>query len=73
MVVQFKDLEKVECPDCQGEGYLNQSDCCGSTFHGESDDDGICGSCKEHCSNAKCEKCNGTGEYELWPDDVEKT
>ncbi len=54
-----------DCPDCDGTGYLNESDCCGGTYFGESNDDGMCGDCHEHCCKAMCETCDGTGNIYL--------
>ena len=47
----------VVCEDCLGEPF-GYSNCCGA---GMDTDTGICYACKEHCEEAKCETCNGTG------------
>ena len=50
-----------DCPDCEGDGKVNQSDCCGAEILGED----ICSDCKEHCEKAKCEECDGTGKIDV--------
>lgn len=52
-----------ECEDCDGTGFLNISDCCGGTLYGE-EPDYICGECKDHCTNAVCDACDGKGFIE---------
>jgi len=52
--------ESNTCPDCEGEGKINQSDCCGAEILGED----ICADCKEHCSETICDECDGTGEID---------
>lgn len=59
--------EPIICPDCDGEGKLNVSDCCGAEPSGNGDSDtsdyGICPECHEYCSyGVTCERCSGTGE-----------
>ena len=59
--------EKQICSECNGEGILNVSDCCGASplSNGDSDtsDIGICPECGDHCSyDVKCETCKGIGE-----------
>lgn len=56
-----KEALTEECPECEGTGYMDESECCGAAFYGDADDDGICGKCKDHCSKAECPECNGTG------------
>ena len=61
---------KKECPECCGEGTLNEfvSSCCGSKpyCNGDSDtsDIGICPDCGDHCEygDLECDNCGGTGE-----------
>ena len=52
------DLGCRECPECDGEGEFNDSDCCGAPIK-HSD---ICSLCGEHCSKTTCTVCDGTGE-----------
>lgn len=59
------------CPDCDGEGTIPESNCCGAVIIcGD-----LCGKCKEHCEPCKCETCDGDGEvdtslkYQPDPDD----
>jgi len=45
-----------ECPDCNGEGKIAESECCGnSIFHG------ICALCGENTEPTRCSTCGGTG------------
>lgn len=49
----------TECPDCDGEGKLDLSECCNAQMiHG------LCVDCREHADGEDCEKCIGTGEIE---------
>jgi len=52
-----------ECPDCEGSGELQQSNCCGDET--VDSDILICPSCKEHCELDKCERCDGTGHLNV--------
>lgn len=49
------------CPDCNGEGSFDESDCCGAPIKWSD----ICTDCKEHCSPAVCSTCNGEGEIPI--------
>lgn len=54
------DAINVECPECEGLGTINYSNCCGTDYD---EDTGICLGCKEHSDNI-CETCEGTGLIE---------
>jgi len=58
------DYGDKECPECEGTGETEETNCCGATFLTESN---ICSDCKEHADNT-CLKCNGSG---MIPKDVE--
>jgi hypothetical protein len=45
-----------ECPDCNGTGENELSDCCGSDIKM-----GLCSDCKEHMEGSECESCDGLG------------
>ena len=49
-----------DCPECDGYGYFDYSDCCDAPikFHD------ICSYCGEHCEKETCETCKGTGQVE---------
>ena len=51
--------DDVDCPDCEGEGKVMESNCCGAAMD---EDTGICLDCHDHCEPAKCETCDGTGK-----------
>lgn len=55
--VEPKELEMIECPDCNGEGtwYNDTSREC-TTYRGD-----CCGGCGYYVD---CDNCNGTGEIE---------
>jgi RecJ-like exonuclease len=55
------DNELDDCPKCDGEGTIEQSNCCGATIL----DIDICSKCKEHCDKDKCEHCDGTGVVDM--------
>lgn len=62
----LKPVNKVECPECVGDGKVLYS-CCGDDVKGtEYEDYGLCPTCKEHISTEYevCETCEGTGEIE---------
>ena len=48
----------VDCPDCNGEGTFNESECCGASIKWTD----ICEDCLEHCDESECETCGGAGE-----------
>ena len=54
--------DDVECPDCEGTGKLQQSNCCGANVDS---DILICSDCKEHCDLDECERCEGTGNVNI--------
>ena len=56
------DNEVDDCPECDGTGKLQQSNCCGAQVD---EDILICSSCKEHCDLDKCENCDGTGVIDM--------
>ena len=64
------DLGEKDCPDCDGQGYYNDSECCNAKIiHG------ICSECGEHTTESICERCEGTGkiprtEQDAWDDYV---
>jgi RecJ-like exonuclease len=71
----FDDGIHETCPDCEGDGILNITDCCGAKPSGNGDCDsldfGICPECHEYCDyGVKCETCNGTGEVEINKQDL---
>ena len=47
-----------DCPDCDGEGEFELSECCGATISHS----GLCFECHDHTEGAECETCEGTGE-----------
>jgi len=50
---------QIECPECDGLGHCDLSDCCGA----EMDIDvGLCYECHDHCEPEQCHECNGTGK-----------
>lgn len=49
-----------ECPECEGLGTVEYSNCCGAEYD---EDSGICFECKDHSDNI-CEACDGTGILE---------
>jgi hypothetical protein len=55
--VELKEVEMIECPDCNGEGtwYNDTSRQC-TTYRGD-----CCGGCGY---DVDCDTCNGTGEIE---------
>ena len=55
--VELKEVEMIECPDCNGEGtwYNDTSRQC-TTYRGD-----CCGGCGYYVD---CDTCNGTGEIE---------
>ena len=55
--VETKEVEMIECPDCNGEGtwYNDTSRQC-TTYRGD-----CCGGCGY---DVDCDTCNGTGEIE---------
>ena len=64
------------CPDCDGKGTINVSDCCGAEPSGNGDNDlsdfGICSDCGDYCEyGVRCETCNGTGEVEVNKQDLQ--
>lgn len=59
----YKMKAEVECEDCDGEGTLDESDCCGASLIGGGDDK-LCKDCKEHSQKAICDTCKGTGK--IW-------
>lgn len=54
-----KEITMKPCPDCDGNGYFEDSECCGAHLS-----HGICMECKEHSEPAKCEVCDGSGQVE---------
>lgn len=51
-----------ECPDCEGEGTILLSNCCGA----EMDEDTLmCSKCHDHCDKSVCETCDGTGQIDI--------
>ena len=59
-----------DCPDCDGAGHFDYSDCCGAKMDM---DRLLCHDCHEHCEPAECEFCKGTGQVELgYADEVAK-
>lgn len=54
------DAIDVECPECEGLGTIDYSNCCGTDYD---EDTGICLGCKDHSDNI-CETCEGTGLIE---------
>ena len=55
------DNEADDCPECDGEGTIEQSNCFGATIL----DIDLCSDCKEHCDKDKCEECDGTGVVDM--------
>jgi len=53
----FND-DSIDCPDCNGEGIFNESECCGAEIKWTD----ICSECLEHCDESECETCDGTGD-----------
>ncbi len=51
---------KIDCPDCEGTGKYEGSNCCGAPFWAETD---ICSACKEHADDT-CDSCEGTGKID---------
>ena len=58
---QCDNLNKIDCPECDGDGY-NVTSCCGDDIKGNDTD--LCPSCLEHqgMEHEKCDNCNGSGE-----------
>jgi RecJ-like exonuclease len=50
--------EKIPCDKCEESGYLPISACCESEIV-----DHTCVECGQACERAKCDKCDGKGEY----------
>jgi len=64
----------IWCPECNGEGTFNVSDCCGAEPKSNGDCDtsdiGICSECGEYCSyGLDCEFCKGEGKVEVLVDE----
>ena len=51
-------VNKIDCPDCEGTGKYESSNCCGVPLWAGTD---ICSECKEHVDDT-CDTCSGTGE-----------
>lgn len=51
-----------DCPECEGTGKIDQSNCCGAAMDV---DTLICLECKEHCDKDKCNNCDGTGKIKI--------
>lgn len=56
-----------DCPDCDGDGYLQESSCCNAEIIFSD----ICSLCGENCDCAECERCEGTGQIPIEPDEYE--
>ena len=56
------DGPELECPDCDGTGKIQQSNCCGASVDS---DILICSDCKEHCELDECSRCEGTGNLNV--------
>jgi DnaJ-class molecular chaperone len=55
-----------DCPDCNGEGKFNESECCGAEIKWTD----ICTNCGEHTNETTCETCGGLGEVEMNEDEI---
>jgi DnaJ-class molecular chaperone len=53
--------DTIECPDCDGTGQVDLSNCCGVEFN---TDIMMCSDCHEHCDRSDCDTCNGTGQLD---------
>lgn len=51
--------DNVDCPDCDGSGKVDLSNCCGADVDS---DILICSKCHEHCDLSDCDTCEGTGQ-----------
>lgn len=70
--VTAKDIDALSgprmdvCEDCDGEGRIYESNCCGAAFAepGFPDND-ICSEYHEHAEPCKCERCDGNGRINV--------
>lgn len=53
------DDDSVDCEDCEGDGKLELSNCCGAVMD---IDTLMCSECYDHCDQCECETCDGTGQ-----------
>ena len=49
----------TKCPDCQGTGEAETSNCCDAKFDS---DIRICSECLDHVGDNECYTCDGTGK-----------
>ncbi len=54
-----------DCPECDGSGRTDRTNCCGAHFYGPGyPDSDICVQCKEHARPEDCNECDGTGHID---------
>ena len=54
----FNKDTHIDCPECDGVGHFEESECCGAPI---SEDSFICSECLDHSGLTECEECKGTG------------
>jgi DnaJ-class molecular chaperone len=57
-----------DCPDCDGDGYFNDSECCNAPIKWGD----ICTACGEHAGFCPCYNCEGTGKIPLIDDELQE-